>query len=56
MVASRKGYYDLVKYLISKGANVNAKTKFDGWTALKIASLYEHLHIVKYLKSKGAYR
>ena len=53
MYASLRGHLEIVKYLISKGADVNAKND-DGWTALMYASLRGHLEIVKYLISKGA--
>ena len=38
MMAVHSGKVDCVKFLISKGANVNAKTNDDGTTALLIAS------------------
>lgn len=47
------GYLENVKFLISKGANVNYVDK-DGYTALIIASSRGNLEIVKYLISKGA--
>ncbi len=44
---------DIVKYLIEKGADVNAKDYY-GVTALMYAALYGHLDIVKYLVEHGA--
>ncbi|MGX2981911.1 ankyrin repeat domain-containing protein [Helicobacter sp. 23-1045] len=52
-IASYQGHLEIVKYLISKGANVNAKDSF-GWTALISASSNGKLELVKYLISKGA--
>ena len=54
MGASVDGHLEIVKYLISTGADVNAKND-DGWTALIFASTTKgHLEIVKYLISKDA--
>lgn len=44
----------MVKYLVEKGADVNAKSSKHGETALIIASSDGKLEIVKYLISKGA--
>lgn len=57
MGACGNGHLEIVKYLISKGADINAKaeaTRFRGTTALILASMYGHLEVVKYLVSKGA--
>lgn len=43
-----------MKYLVEKGADVNAKSSERGETALMIASNGDKLEIVKYLISKGA--
>ncbi|MBI5237623.1 MAG: ankyrin repeat domain-containing protein [Deltaproteobacteria bacterium] len=46
VVASENGYLDVVKFLVSKGADVNAK----GWAAPLIAGLDKgNLEVVKYL-------
>lgn len=49
-VASKNGKLDLVKYLVSKGADISS----DGDYPVRIASLCGHIKIVKYLASKGA--
>lgn len=48
MSASHKGYLGVVKYLVSKGANIKDST------SLVRASYKGHLEVVKYLVSKGA--
>ncbi|WP_457639682.1 ankyrin repeat domain-containing protein [Persephonella sp.] len=53
MKAVEKGDLELVKKLISKGANVNAKDK-GGNTPLHWVARNGHLEIVKYLISCGA--
>lgn len=51
--ASSDGNLDRVKYLIKKGANVNAKNE-GGWNALISASEKGSLDVVKYLIIKGS--
>ena len=54
MTASLKGHTEIVKALLDKGADVNAKSK-DGVTALMWASQDGHTEIVKALLiDKGA--
>ena len=53
MAASHEGHIDIVKLLLDKGADVNAKSK-DGDTALKAASVKGHTEIVELLKAHGA--
>lgn len=54
MIASYKGYTDIVNLLIEKGADVNAKQSNTGGTALMAASDGSHLDIVNLLIEKGA--
>ncbi len=51
--ACKKGNVGLVKYLIEKGANVNAENN-NKRTLLSFASILGHLELVKYLVEKGA--
>ncbi|EAX87669.1 sex-determining protein, putative [Trichomonas vaginalis G3] len=52
-IASQKGHLEVVEYLISIGANKEAKNK-DGYTPLICASENGRLEVVKYLISAGA--
>ena len=51
--AARSGSLDIVKLLIEKGADVNAKTG-DGNTTLKIANEEENGEMIEFLKKSGA--
>ena len=51
--ASAAGHIKIVKYLVSKGANVNSTTKSNS-TALRAACFDGHLDIVKFLVDSGA--
>ena len=53
MLASIKGYENIVKLLIESGTNVNEKN-YDGYTALMWASINGHKNIVKLLIESGA--
>ena len=53
MIASLRGQTEVVKMLLEKGADVNAKNT-KGWTALMIASLRGQTEVVKNLLEKGA--
>ena len=51
--ASANGHFEIVKYLLQNGADVNATCKYKE-TTLKVASKKGHLEIVKYLVENGA--
>lgn len=53
LIASKKGYLKLVKYYVSKGLNVNFKSRW-GTTPLSLAASNGHFNVVKFLVSKGA--
>ena len=49
MIASRKGYIEIVKFLCAEcHVNVNAKDS-DGWTALHLAANRNNIDVIKYL-------
>ncbi|GHT20696.1 hypothetical protein FACS189419_00260 [Planctomycetales bacterium] len=53
-IAANNGNVAVVKYLVSKGADVNAKTE-SGGTLLHVAAAWnENVEVAKYLVSKGA--
>ncbi|MDR0287493.1 MAG: ankyrin repeat domain-containing protein [Clostridiales bacterium] len=51
--ASQLGHYDIVEFLVEKGANINIRAA-DGTSPLMIAAYAGHFEIVKYLVEKGA--
>jgi len=51
--AAQEGHADVVRALLDKGADVNAKRR-DGWTALMIAANNGHADVVHALLDKGA--
>jgi len=53
IVAANRGYSDLVRLLLERGANINARRK-DGDTALMVAIEEEHSEIACQLIRKGA--
>lgn len=53
MVASYKGYEDIVQLLLDHQADVNAQTK-KGWSALMFAATMGNANIVEQLLKKGA--
>ena len=53
IVAADYGHYDLVKYLLRKGADVNAVSK-QGWTALIHACRNNDVKIIRLLVDHGA--
>jgi hypothetical protein len=52
--AAYSGNEELMKFLVSRGGNVNEKDKF-GWTPLAIAAGQADNHMVDYLLSVGAH-
>lgn len=52
--AVRYGQLEIVKYLFSKGAQVNYKERFYEWRPLHIASQNGYVEIANFLISKGA--
>lgn len=54
-VAAFNGHFDVVKYLVAEGAEVNARDK-EGWTALSQARDQGFPAIVDWLKKNGATR
>ncbi len=52
-IAAAKGYFEVCKILINKGAKLNLQAE-NGGTALMLASQQAHLEIVKLLIKKGA--
>lgn len=51
--ASSEGHLEIVKFLVSKGADLNIKNKY-GYTALMKAANEGHLEVVKFLVKSGA--
>ena len=49
MVASSKGYMDMVKMLLEEGAEIEAKNN-DGQTALDLAEKNGHTKVVDFLR------
>ena len=52
-MAARWGQFEVVKYLVEKGANVNVKDK-NGTPAIIDAAVGNHFEVVEYLKENGA--
>lgn len=53
-MAANKGQMEMVKYLLSKGADINYIHPVAYHTAFHLAVLNGHLDLAKYLASKGA--
>ena len=54
MAATQSGHEDIVAQLIESGAEVNARLRTTRWTALMLATLNNHLPVVKLLLKHGA--
>ena len=52
-IAAQLGHLDFVKFLLENGADIN-KTNPKGENAIILATVYNKVEVVKYLKSKGA--
>jgi ankyrin repeat protein len=53
IMASDANHTEVVRLLLEKGADVNAKTKY-GKTALALAKIKDHTDIVQLLEKAGA--
>ncbi|KIK54370.1 hypothetical protein GYMLUDRAFT_48740 [Collybiopsis luxurians FD-317 M1] len=51
--AAEMGHFDIIEYLVEKGANIDT-TNLMNRTALHMAASKGHLNIVKYLIENGA--
>ena len=56
MVAARTGNVNVVKALLDKGGDVNAREADQGQTALMWAAVEKHADVVRLLVSRGAAR
>ncbi|KAK3838316.1 MAG: Glycerophosphoryl diester phosphodiesterase family-domain-containing protein [Linnemannia elongata] len=57
IIASKNGHVECVKLLISgakKGANLELRERFYGWTALHLAAIENHPEVIKVLLEAGA--
>lgn len=52
--AASKGVYDIAQLLIDKGADLNLRTKKEGYTALTTSIVFGHKELAKLLIVKGA--
>jgi ankyrin repeat protein len=52
--ASWSGHTKIVELLLAAGADVNVKTKINGWSVLYIAQSKGHTKIAELLKEYGA--
>ena len=49
IISARRGWKDVVKYLLEEGADVNKREKHNGLTALHEAAIGGHYDIAKLL-------
>ena len=54
-LAACSGHKDVVIYLLSKGADVNAKGTVMGWTPLRMASEWHYDEVVELLRKHGGH-
>ncbi len=54
MIASQKGHYKVFELLLQKGADLNARNKYNGKTALIQASKHGHHQTVQLLLRAGS--
>ncbi|OCL01008.1 ankyrin, partial [Cenococcum geophilum 1.58] len=52
--AAQKGHEAVVRLLLDRGANIEAKCKFTDSTALHDAALYGHVAVTELLLDRGA--
>lgn len=52
--AAFRGLYDMCELLIALGADVNAKSHDQGYTALMFAAISNHTHVVRLLLERDA--
>ncbi|MCP4149977.1 MAG: ankyrin repeat domain-containing protein [bacterium] len=52
-IATVEGYPEIVRFLISCGADINGKTKSDEWAPLHLAVRFYKINIVKLLLKKS---
>ena len=52
--AAGQGHFDVVRYLVDSGANLELGRTDDGFTPLHVAAYLKHLDIVRFLVEVGA--
>jgi hypothetical protein len=55
MYAAREGHFEIVEYLVQRGADTNAQNNA-GWTALALAESKGHADVVRLLREIESYR
>ena len=54
MLAAKSGRTEVVKYLVSKGADVKAESEFFLWTPLYYAASFNRVDVMEFLIANGA--